>query len=525
MSFFIARMRTHAFTLLALLLIVLSSCTRMKDFDEEINTGGPVSSVRVLTRSVQGDDLFFPLHAYAFGANGNLVAHQQLNSASDDLRLSLPQQTDCRIVILSANPEDYNIPSSPTATSLISPKSPTDIAGVSPSVAALARGYAKSPLQMGFVDVNPQNDNSTVSVQLHYQVASLSVSLSNLPSACTSAYVTVASPATSLNFEGATEGVQTARIPLSNAGNSFATPSPPVYLLPSSGSTTTFTISYNDAAGEQFASATYQAPLKAGIPYQLNGAYADGAFVLKGDITPSEWAEPVALDFAFNNGGNTTIIPEGTTPDDSSDPYPVTTIPDPLSLWNGHIVIASTAPDAYAPRVATVSEASASDSSSAASGSSSAASGSSAPASGSSSAASGSSSPASGSTATLTLLSLNDWDALTSVFNANTPDVASTIASDYTEYDLSNWRIPTEDEGRLLSQLYRDQSEIFDALLEKAKASPVVLTDGKGNNIRYLCEDATKTYSFKTSTITNAGATVKTYHLRLVRTVNVILKD
>lgn len=502
--FFIARMRTHVFALLALLLIVLSSCTRMKDFDEEINTGGPVSSVRVLTRSVQGDDLFFPLHAYAFGANGNLVAHQQLNSASDDLRLSLPQQTDCRIVILSANPEDYNIPSSPTATSLISPKSPTDIAGVSPSVAALARGYAKSPLQMGFVDVNPQNDNSTISVQLHYQVASLSVALSNLPSACTSAYVTVASPAASLNFEGATEGVQTARIPLSNAGNSFATPSPPVYLLPSSGSTTTFTISYNDAAGEQYASATYQAPLKAGIPYQLNGAYADGSFILKGDITPSEWAEPVALDFAFNNGGTTTIIPDGTTPDDSSDPYPVTTIPDPLSLWNGHIVIAATTPDAYAPRVTTVPEVSAS---------------------GSSSAASGSSSAASGSTATLTLLSLNDWDALTSVFNANTPDVASTIASDYTEYDLSNWRIPTEDEGRLLSQLYRDQSEIFDALLEKAKASPVVLTDGKGNNIRYLCEDATKTYSFKTSTITNAGATVKTYHLRLVRTVNVILKD
>ena len=105
--------------------------------------------------------------------------------------------------------------------------------------------------------------------------------------------------------------------------------------------------------------------------------------------------------------------------------------------------------------------------------------------------------------------------------NTITLTQASALASSYTEYDLIGWRIPTEAEARTLSSLYREHTDLFDSLLLEAQASPVVLTDDKGNNLRYLCEDATKTYSFKNSTITNAGATVKNYHLRLVRIVRV----
>lgn len=482
------------------MMVLFASCESpvLESDDEQ-----PASAVCIHTRAAEGEAFESPLHAYAFDADGHLIAHQQ--SASDtDFCLSVPQQADTRIVLLSADSECYDIPTSPSLSSLITMKVPM-------SASSLARGYATSPLQMGIVDVHPQSDNTTVTVQMYYQVASLSVHLEGLPQECTSAYISVASPANGLTFSATANGTQTTRIPLavvpaaatvpdtstvpdaatvpsvatvpdgSPSGKTFSTTAP-IYLFPTT-APTTFTIAYNDAEGEQYASATYQASLLPGTPYQLNGTYHNGSILLTGSITPSEWTDPVALSFTFSNDGNTTITPDGNTPvpdDSSSEIYPVTTIPQPLTLWNGHLVIAAV------PESATVPDGS-----------------------------------PSGSTATITLLSLFDWADLTSALNTITPTQASALASSYTEYDLIGWRIPTEAEARTLSSLYREHTDLFDSLLLEAQASPVVLTDDKGNNLRYLCADATKTYSFKNSTITNAGATVKNYHLRLVRIVRV----
>ena len=447
----------------------------------------PASAVCIHTRAAEGEAFESPLHAYAFDADGHLIAHQQ-SASETDFRLSVPQQAVTRIVLLSGYTESYEITMSPSLSSLITMKVPM-------SASSLARGYATSPLQMGIVDVHPQSDNTTVTVQMHYQVASLSVHLEGLSQECTSAYISVASPANGLTFSGTANGTQTTRIPLAvvpaaatvpdsvgepaestPSGKTFDT-TVPIYLFPTT-APTTFTIAYNDAEGEQYASATYQASLLLGTPYQLNGTYHNGSILLTGSITPSEWTDPVALSFTFSNDGNTTITPDGNTPvpdDSSSEIYPVTTIPQPLTLWNGHLVIATV------PESETVGE----------------------------------------PVESITLLSLFDWADLTSALNTITPTQASALASSYSEYDLIGWRIPTEAEARTLSSLYREHTDLFDDLLLEAQASPVVLTDDKGNNLRYLCEDATKTYSFKNSTITNAGATVKNYHLRLVRIVRV----
>ena len=56
----------------------------------------------------------------------------------------------------------------------------------------------------------------------------------------------------------------------------------------------------------------------------------------------------------------------------------------------------------------------------------------------------------------------------------------------------------------------------------------IMLVDEKGTNIRYLCSDALRTYSFKPGGSYNptkdAGATASNYHLRLVSTVKGIVK-
>lgn len=48
-------------------------------------------------------------------------------------------------------------------------------------------------------------------------------------------------------------------------------------------------------------------------------------------------------------------------------------------------------------------------------------------------------------------------------------------------------RIPTEADACYLSKLYRDDPDRFDQALLEDNADPMVLTDSKGNTLRYLC--------------------------------------
>lgn len=294
-----------------LLLSLLSSCFKLED--QVIEEQAAPSSVRLLTRSANGEAFDAPLYVYAFNTkDGSLITSSQLSI--DDFSLTLPQQTDSRIVILSADPASYDIPTSPSLPSVITLKDPTTVLGASTS-GLLAKGYTSSPIQMGFADVNPQTSTSTVTIQLHYQVASFVATLTGMPTSCESAYISVATPTSSLSLSGQFSGTQSIRIPLTTVPGASVSvhtlsTSAPVYFFPTTGSTT-FTIAYNDANGEQYASATYQAPLQAGTPYQLHGSYSDGTFLLSGTVTPSEWADPVAFDFTFANGSSTIITPDG----------------------------------------------------------------------------------------------------------------------------------------------------------------------------------------------------------------------
>lgn len=454
----------------ALLSVALTSCfSEPTDDLDPSPAAGQQSTVRILTRADGGEALQYPLHVYGFSDEGTLIAHQQLASAQDQLQLTLPKAQATHLVALSAGEGHYQLPDPVILTSAISMTTPE------PQVGGI-QGYALgTPLQLGSADLFPQSDNATVSIQLHYQVASLSVAITGLPQECTSVHLSVASTYSGLSFGGQGIGTQTARIPLSasttTAGEWSATD---VYVFPTTGNTT-FTLAYNDADGEQYSSVTYLAPLTAGTPYQLQGAFADDNFQLTGSISPSHWAEPVQLAFNFSPSSSTTITPQGGDPSASTG-----SIPQLLTTYNGHLVAGYLDAEGN-PQ---------------------------------------SSSSSSSSSSSLLLLSLTDWGTLTSALNENTPTMATDLATAYTEFDLlTGWRIPTEAEARYLSKLYRDNPDLFPQALSQAQADPIVLTDDRGNNLRYLCQDAQKTYGFNSTSVTNAGATVKTYHLRLVRTL------
>lgn len=119
----------------------------------------------------------------------------------------------------------------------------------------------------------------------------------------------------------------------------------------------------------------------------------------------------------------------------------------------------------------------------------------------------------------LTLLSLYDWDKVPSSLSGN--PLADALTAFYQEYELSDWRIPSEEEARRLKALYNDSDLSLMRLNEvfrEQDADTIALHKG-AQYVRYLCHDATKTYSFhKPSNVTTAGSAT-TYRLRLVKTI------
>ena len=114
-------------------------------------------------------------------------------------------------------------------------------------------------------------------------------------------------------------------------------------------------------------------------------------------------------------------------------------------------------------------------------------------------------------------ISLQEWSNLGSANNESNPNQAREIANSYTEGELSNWRIPTEEEAKEIRSLYLGEALVnLNALLTEKGGSPVQDYEIDESTARYLCERAYKTFSFANTNISTAGAKVDTYRLRLV---------
>lgn len=473
--------------ILLLLAIVagVQSCQKI-DFDNENKEAEKevLSTVRILTRAADQSGLQYPLHVYAFSPNGSLISKKTLTEPAS-LSLKLPMSSETHIVVVSADEEVYNIPENPNVSSIITMKEPLLPEDASGTTVKNATGYVTShPLQMGIANIQPTMDKATANIQLNYRVASVNINLSNLPKECEATYVKIEKTITGIGFDGKTAGEAKAHIPLyKDKDDTGRWASGEVYVFPTVGSQTTFTIAYNDDNGEQFASANYLALLKAGTPYILNGTYADGTLDVSGVIEPPTWGEPVKLDFTFSGDTNTDIIPDGseTGGGGEDDVYVVDEIPSQATLWEGHIVASVSDNKGFG-------------------------------------------------TASVLLMSLIDYDGIHSAYSPTGSDEAMNIEEEYMEGGLDGWRIPTEEEAQTLRNAYLENTDAFDDIMEEeeTQADMIILTDEKGKKQRYLCSNAEKTYSFITgssyNSILNAGKTV-TYRLRLVKTITVKNKN
>ncbi len=483
------------FFLLLCIASLFCSCEQIVIDDGDDVQQGALTSYRITTRAVEGTELVYPLHIYAFSSDGVLQAETEASNPESPISLSLVQGREYRLVIVSAHSEAFDCPSRPTLSSLISLKS---LSASKTSTDAV--GYTVTePLVMGFATLSPSSAHSVnCNVQMQHQMSALRITLNSIPSHVDEVSVCINSPYQGVTFAGALQqGSGLSRIPLSRKASSpeegDTWESGDVYVFPTVDPQTVFTIVCRSGDNEICSSVTYRGVLHAGTPYVLNGSFYDDSFHASANITPPEWLSPIFLNFNFGEGLNPTISVSGTGEDvptaGEDSPVSVTRIPRAYSSWDGHMVVAVT--DDEGKDV----------------------------------------DPDMAREANLLLMSLDEWTGLTSVSNESSPTMAFEIAKGYSEAGLQGWRIPTEDEGRLLYRAYNELVVLDDGtvsaplplLLESMDAVMVSLTQENGDKVRYLCADASKTFSFGVNSILSAGKTVKNYHLRLVRSVKVSL--
>lgn len=253
-----------------------------------------------------------------------------------------------------------------------------------------------------------------------------------------------------------------------------------------------------------------------------SGSYSTSSTTIT--LTAQPPTDEEAIPLSFSTFG-TEVFPQG--PTDSDTLIHVTSIPAPCTLWQGHVVVLvepveSAIKDAKATvfAEASVSSNRAPDASS----------------SGFQATVPVASASGPYQEARITLLSKSEWCNLPSALNATNPAAAFAIPATYSEGSLKDWRIPTAAEAKALKSAYPLQSsgpilggrasESLNALLTNIAAPTIQATDEKGTTIRYLCEDATRSFSFAPGTTISAAGTKSTnYRLRLVKTLHLKLKQ
>ncbi len=428
----------------------------------------PSSTLKVYTRSVADADIY-PVRVYAFSQkDGKLAASQTLNTPSEAISLDLA-------------PAQYHI-------TAISGYSEVDIpATVDASAQFLLPdgNVLTKPFMMGGSDVTvSEGAASTTNILLSYAVASVKMTIRNVPSDVRNLTVALSPVGSAVTLASGSHAESTvASIPLSPTAEDGSTwVSQDFYVVPVETSPVTFSLSVTDNANNTTTYGyTLATPFVAGTPYIVDANFTD-SYHLTGLITAASWQPVQKITFSFASG-------EPETPASSS------ALPLPGSSYDkAHVCIFVLDSDNVAltaDEIRKINE-----------------------------------SPT-GNSYTVLLLSLNENINVPSAYSADNPTAAIKIADSYTEGGLDGWRMPTREEAILIRTNYFDSDgeSRLTSLNNTIKAlggTPVTDKDDNGKNIRYLCEQATYSYSFvKSSPTTKSGATVKDYRLRLVKPISI----
>lgn len=442
----------------------ISSCEKLQiptNADAETSSADG-SKVTVLTRSTT-NDIQYPIQVYAFNSSGECAGSQTINSESEKIALTL-SKGNYRIIALSGT-EDYSIPANPSVNSLISMKD--------------ADNYSTSPLQMGEANVTVGGANQTVNLVLSYKVATVNLTLTDIPSSVTAVSVNIAQQYSAVSMAGAYQSGKNTTVDMKKSGEKWSTGN--VYVFAGASSSTVFTISLTDNNNTASYGYTYSSPLAATTPYNISGTYSTDMLSLSGNFVSEGWSSPVDLAFSFGPGS------EGGGNQGEDEPEAVGSYPSAGTMWKGHLVAYVYSDDGVG-KLLSNEEAEKQKS------------------------------------VNVLLLSLDEWTGISSAAeNSKNPSEAAGIAQQYEEGDLDGWTIPSKFEATYLKALYyyNDNNPLADInqLIAAHGGTPIVAQDADGENKRFLCENGTYTFAWKSGSSVNKAGYSVTYSLRLVKNV------
>lgn len=413
--------------------------------------------VGITTRSTA--DISYPITLYAFYSKSGALAGTTTAFSADDI-LTLPLRLGSYHLVAMAGTEGLEKVTSPTTDQ---------------SIGVPERGYINSAIQMGGVDITVEDKDISVDLEMGYQVAQIDIELHDIPTDITAVNVSLSSLYSDMTFRGNLSGEQTISIPLEKVeGEDDTWKSNTIYTLKGSSTQLTLSISMTNETSTKTYGYTHTNNLEAGTPYTFIGSYIEG-FYLTGSVTSAGWNEPQNINFTFgvgadagkDNGGDddddnsNQVVIDDDLPDDTDGNYWVTTIPEAISIWNGHFV--------------------------------------------------GTVTTSNDSEATLLLMSLEEWET--------TATNAATVWNGYSEGNIESWRIPTATEMTTIASWGKTENR---NTLDKANGK--LTNEGGGtkltNGAYYLCDDGANIVKFSETKASDAASDV-TYRLRLVKSITV----
>ena len=352
----------------------------------------------------------------------------------------------------------------------------SDALGDRPALSASALPAGAPPLLAQAVlraetSVTVAHRRTQVHLLLAPVVTAAEFRLTQLPPDATQVAVEVSPACTALNLAGERSGVGAVTVPLTREADGAWT-SGTRYLLPTGSAPTRLSIRWVRKGEQAVYGYTYPQALTPATPYRFEGAFTDDAAGgAVGDLSVAAWNAPVTQSFRFGKAG-------GQADDNPLPPAGGQTGGGTSSttwegrLWNGHVV-------ALVQNVV-------------------------------------------GNEADFLLVSRAHWDPVASAYSETAPNEAVQYAAAYKEGELAEWRIPTRAEALALAAFWKGEKlNVINATFRELH-DPEIYDKIEGRSVAYLCDEGRSVFSFlENPHLRKAGKSVKTYVLRLVKTVHV----
>lgn len=318
-------MKSHSNLMLCLssvmLLLLLASCEKAYDLnDESPVTPSDSRNARMVVRTaahVAGssdvtDYVSYPVNVYVMDDEGKCVALQQIESASDELRIDIPEGT--YDVCAVAGTDNYSIPTASSATKQ--------------TVLELKSGKGHGDLMTACSNVvMTQGEENRLTLQLQRKVMQVQgITLNNIPTDVTAVQFTISPLRKGLRLGGDyVDGTDSHTFSLTKQSNGTTWKSAASEYLLEARDNATFKVSLTNSEGTTSYSYASSEQLAANYKVNITGNFVDDEHItLSGTIKGTDWAGTVDVNFNFDatnvdgSGGSTVDPDDG---DDSGELY------------------------------------------------------------------------------------------------------------------------------------------------------------------------------------------------------------